>query len=91
MDFDLPSFYGHLHNKDYRDWIMEVENFLEYTCIPEDRKVKLVALKLKGGAFAWWERLKLSRSREGKLLVTSWHKMKWLLNARFLPPDDYEI
>jgi hypothetical protein len=91
MDFDLPSFYGHLHNEDYLDWIMEVENLLEYMCIPEDRKMKLVALKLKGGASAWWERLKLSRFREGKLHVTSWRKMKRLLNARFLPPDDYRI
>jgi hypothetical protein len=68
---------------------MEVENFLEYICIPKDRKVKLVAFTLKGRASSWWERLKLSRSREGKLPVTSWSKMKWLLNARFLPPDDY--
>jgi hypothetical protein len=51
-NFDLPSFYGYLHNEDYLDWIIEVENFVEYMCIPEDRKVKLMALKLKDGASA---------------------------------------
>jgi hypothetical protein len=60
-------------------------------CIQEEKKVKLKAYKLKGGASAWWERLKLSRSREGKLLMTSWPKMKRLLKARFLPPNDYGI
>ena len=70
---------------------MEVENYFEYMCILEEKKVKLVAYKLKGGASTWWERLKLSLSREGKLHVTSWPKMKRLLKARFLPPDDYGI
>ncbi|XP_059459967.1 uncharacterized protein LOC132189308 [Corylus avellana] len=91
MNIDLPSFDGYLHIEDYLDWIMEVERFFAYMCIPEEKKVKLVAYKLKGGASAWWEWLKLSRSREGKRPVTSWPKMKRLLNARFLPLDDYGI
>jgi hypothetical protein len=87
MKIDLPSFDGHLHIEDFLDWITEVERFFEYMSIPEERKVKLVAYKFKGGASAWWERLQLSRAREGKRPVTSWLKMKRLLNARFLPPD----
>ena len=70
---------------------MEVEIFFEYICISEEKKVKLVAYKLKGGASVWWEWLKLSRSKEGKRPLTSWPKMKRLLNARFLPPNDYGI
>jgi hypothetical protein len=81
MKIDLPSFNGHLHIEDFLDWITEVERFFEYMSISEERKVKLVAYKFKGGAFAWWERLQLSRSRERKKLMTSWFKMKWLLNA----------
>lgn len=65
---------------------MEVERFFEYMSIPEERKVKLVAYKLKGGASAWWERLQHSQTREGKGPVTSWLKTKRLLNAQFLPP-----
>jgi hypothetical protein len=66
-NFDLPSFSSHPHFENFLEWITEVENFLKYMCIPENRKVKVVALKLKGGASAWWEWLKFSRSREGKL------------------------
>lgn len=58
---------------------MEVERFFDYMSIREDRKVKLVAYKFKGGASAWWERLQISRAR--------WLKMKRLLKAWFLPPD----
>jgi hypothetical protein len=49
MNIDLPSFNGYLHNEDYLDWIMKVERFFEYMCIPEEKKVKLVPYKLKGG------------------------------------------
>jgi hypothetical protein len=87
MKVDLPSFDGHLHIEDFLDWITEVEWFFEYMSISEERKVKLVAYKFKGGASAWWERLQLSQAKEGKRPVTSWFKMKRLLNARFLPPD----
>jgi hypothetical protein len=87
MKIDLPLFDGHFHIEDFLDWITEVERFFEYMNITEEKKVKLVTYKFKGGASTWWERLQLSRSREGKRLVTSWFKMKRLLNARFLPPD----
>jgi hypothetical protein len=66
---------------------MEIERFFEYMSISKERKVKLVAYKFKGGVSAWWERMQLSRSRERKGPVTSWLKMKRLLNARFLPLD----
>jgi hypothetical protein len=87
MKIDLLSFDGHLHIEYFFDWIVEVERLFEYMSIPKERKVKLVAYKFKGGASAWWERLQLSQSREGKGPVISWLKMKRLLNARFLPPD----
>ncbi|XP_059429202.1 uncharacterized protein LOC132163019 [Corylus avellana] len=84
---DFPSFNGHLQIEDFLDWVMEVERFFDYMSIREDRKVKLVAYKFKGGASAWWEKLQISRARQGKGPVTSWLKMKRLLKPRFLPPD----
>jgi len=87
MKIDLPSFNGHLQIEDFLDWVMEVERFFDYMSIHEDRKVKLVAYKFKGGASTWWKKLQISRGQQGKGLVTSWLKMKWLLKARFLPPD----
>jgi len=87
MKIDLPSFNGNLRIEDFLDWVMEVERFFDYMSIREDRKVKLVAYKFKGGASSWWEKLQISRARQGKGPVTSWLKMKRLLKARFLPPD----
>lgn len=52
---DLPSFDGRLHIADFIDWVHNVENFFNYLDILEDRQVKLVAYKLKGGASTWWE------------------------------------
>lgn len=53
MKMDLPCFDGRLHIEDFLDWIHNVENFFDYLEIPENRQVKLVAYKLKGGASAW--------------------------------------
>lgn len=55
--------------------------------IPEDKQVKLVAYKLKGGASAWWEQLHVSRTRKGKAPIHCWLKIKRLLRNRFLSPD----
>ena len=43
--------------------------FFEYVELPEDRKVKFVAYRLKGGVSVWWDRLRETRMREGYGLV----------------------
>ena len=34
----------------FLDWLIEVDRFFDYTELPDDRKVKFVAYRLKGGA-----------------------------------------
>jgi len=53
--------------------------------VPEDKKVKLVALKLRKYASLWWTNLCNKRIRERKKKIHSWEKMKSKLKARFLP------
>nr|GMD17898.1 transposon Ty3-I Gag-Pol polyprotein [Ipomoea batatas] len=79
---DLLHFNGHLDVEAFLDWIYEVEKCFEMLEVPEDRQAKYVAHKLKGGAAAWWEMTQNNRRRQGKMIISSWRKMKKLMMAR---------
>ncbi|KAE8672984.1 hypothetical protein F3Y22_tig00111832pilonHSYRG00073 [Hibiscus syriacus] len=81
---DLPEFSGTLQAEGFVDWIDEVERIFEYKEVPDRVKVKLIAIKLKGRASAWWEQLRRSRERQGKAKITDWEKMKKKMKV-----DDY--
>jgi hypothetical protein len=78
---DLPEFSGTLQAEGFVDWLNVLERIFEYKEVPDRDKVKLVAIKLKGKASAWWEQLMWSRERQGKAKITDWEKMK----SHFLP------
>ncbi|XP_062177060.1 uncharacterized protein LOC133881996 [Alnus glutinosa] len=82
---DLPEFSGTLQAEGFVDWLNEIERIFEYKEVPDRDKVKLVAIKLKGRASAWWEQLKRSRERQGKAKITDWEKMKIKMKSHFLP------
>jgi len=48
LDFkvDIPTFEGHLDPNIFLDWLRMDERIFDYKDIPNDKKVKLVALKL---------------------------------------------
>lgn len=88
---EIPNFYGNLDLEAFLDWIYEVEKFFDIMDIPEDRQVKIVAYKLRGGASAWWENVQDTRSRQGRRPITVWTRMKELMRGRFLQPDFEQI
>lgn len=55
MKVELPYFNGNVSIEKYSDWVSEVKKIFDYMSTPDDKQVCLVACKLKGGAFAWWE------------------------------------
>lgn len=91
MKAEIPIFNGNADIEGCLDWLYEVETFFEVMEVPEDRRVPLVAYKLKGGAGAWWHRVQEERTLRGEPRVRTWRQMKSLLKERFLPADYEQI
>nr|GEW01279.1 hypothetical protein [Tanacetum cinerariifolium] len=68
--------------EDNRRWESEVFEFKE---VPENKRVSLIATKLRGRASAWWQQMKLTNERVGKSKIMSWQKMKKCMRANFIP------
>ena len=82
---DIPEFEGQLDPDLFLDWLQTVERVFEFKDIPDERKVKLVALKLRKYASIWWSNVVTKRVRKGKGKIRSWEKMKSKLKSKFLP------
>ena len=82
---DIPEFHGGLQAEEFLDWLSTVEEILEFREVPDERRVALNTTRFWGCAIAWWQQLKLTRSRMGKGKISSWEKMKKHLRAALLP------
>ena len=82
---DIPEFEGQLNPDHFLDWLQTVKRVFEYKDVAEDRKVKLIALKLRKYASIWWANLVAKRVRNGKGKIRTWAKMKEKLKSKFLP------
>ena len=73
MDFrvEIPEFEGQLNFDDFLNWLNTVEKVFEYKEVPDDKKIKLVALKLHKYALVWWSNVKAKRDRKGKGKIRS--------------------
>ena len=85
VKIDIPEFDGKTHPDYFIDWLNTVERVFDLKDIPDNYKVKLVAIKLRKNASLWWEHLKKKRMQEGRSKVETWAKMKKLLLDKFLP------
>jgi hypothetical protein len=87
---EIPDFEGKLQPDEFVDWLQTVERVFEYKEIPEEKKVKIIVVKLKKHASIWWENLKKKREREGKRKIKTWEKMRRELTRKFLPVHYYQ-
>nr|XP_009785285.1 PREDICTED: uncharacterized protein LOC104233575 [Nicotiana sylvestris] len=55
----------------------------------DEKKIKIVAIKLRGYASLWWETSKKERNLEGKTRICTWERMKGELRKQFLQ-ETYE-
>uniref|UniRef100_A0A0D2ZVK6 Retrotransposon gag domain-containing protein n=1 Tax=Brassica oleracea var. oleracea TaxID=109376 RepID=A0A0D2ZVK6_BRAOL len=86
---DILEFHGGLKGDDLLDWLISVEEILEFKQVPAARQVPLVAMRFRGHAATWWKQLKTTRSRTGKAPIQSWDKLTKHLRQTFLP-HNYE-
>ncbi|GKB47292.1 reverse transcriptase domain-containing protein [Tanacetum coccineum] len=83
---NIPDFAGDtLSPEGFINWLVAVEEVFDFKEVPEYKRVSLIATKLRGRASAWWQQLKLTRERVGKLRITSWQKIKKCTRANFIP------
>uniref|UniRef100_A0A0D3B1D5 Retrotransposon gag domain-containing protein n=1 Tax=Brassica oleracea var. oleracea TaxID=109376 RepID=A0A0D3B1D5_BRAOL len=81
----LPEFYGEKSAEELLDWMVTVEETLEFKRVSLERWVPMIAMRFRGSAAAWWSQKKLSRARAGKPGIFSWDKLKKKMRKAFLP------
>lgn len=85
----IPEFHGGLKGDDLIDWLVSVEEILDFKQVPPARRVPLVAMRFRGHAATWWKQLKTTRSRTGKTPIQTWDKLTKHLRQTFMP-HNYE-
>ncbi|XP_056858293.1 uncharacterized protein LOC130507621, partial [Raphanus sativus] len=86
---DIPEFHGGLRGDELIEWLVSVEEILEFKQVPPARRVPLVAMRFRGHAAKWWKQIKTTRSRTGKTPIQYWEKLTKHLRQTFLP-HNYE-
>jgi len=83
---EIPEFEGKLDPDKFLEWTNMVKRIFEYKEVLKDKKVKLVALRLRKYASFWWTKLRAERVRNRKSKIRTWEKIKAKLKSLFLPP-----
>ena len=82
---DIPEFVWKMQPDNFIDWLTTIEWVFNFKDVPNNCKVKIVAIKLRKHASIWWEHLKRQRQREGRDHIVTWEKMKRELKKKYLP------
>ena len=55
---DIPEFEWKMQLDNFIDWLTTIERGFDFKDVPNNCKVKIVAIKLRKHASIWWEHLK---------------------------------
>ncbi|XP_013679209.2 uncharacterized protein LOC106383681 [Brassica napus] len=82
---DTPEFHGGSQPEELLDWLVAVDEFIEFKEIPAHKQVPYATTRFRSHAASWWNQLKISRHRRGKDKIVSWDKLKKHLRKTFIP------
>ena len=88
---EIPEFHGTPKTKELLDWIVTVEEILEFKRVPMDHCVHVIAMKFRNRTVALWTQLKATRTRLGKPKVMAWDKLKSKLKKTLLPYNNDQL
>ena len=63
---EILKFEEKMRPDDFIDYLNTVERIFDFKDVPKNRKVKIVAIKLRKHALIWWEHLQRQRQWEGR-------------------------
>jgi len=72
---EITEFEARLDPDEFLEWLQTVERIFEYKDIPEDQRLKLVALRRRKSAALWWKNFNAKRTRERKSKINTWGKI----------------
>jgi hypothetical protein len=61
--------------------VLAIEEVLEFNKVPNKRQVSLMVHTFRERIATWWQQLKQSQVRQGKLKINSWEKLLKKKNA----------
>nr|GEZ21677.1 hypothetical protein CTI12_AA373220 [Tanacetum cinerariifolium] len=82
---EIPEYDGKLDPDEFVKWLRTVKCAFDYKKTSEERKVKIVAMKLRKYESTWCANTFTKRERLGKTKGKAWPKMKKLLKQKFMP------
>ena len=86
---DVTEFDRQSQDDAFLDWLYTVERIFEFKDYSDEKRVNLVAIKLKKYVSLWWENHRRERELEGRRPIRTWEKMKRELRKIFIS-DNYK-
>jgi len=85
----IPSFQGRNDPEISLEWEKKMKFIFNCHNYSNAKKVKLVVIEFTDYAIVWWDKLVLSRRRDGERPVETWRENKVLMRMRFVPNHYY--
>lgn len=63
---EILEFHRNMNAEEFLDWVVAVEEVLDFEAVPDARRAPLVTTRFCGRAAAWWTRTKTRRAWKGK-------------------------